>query len=291
MRTRCRFLAASAALLTLGLLIASPSAWALKDSKGQVVAPASAKRIISLSPAATEILFAIGAGDAVVGVSDYCNFPPAAKALPRVGAVMTLNLEKTLSLRPDLFLTTDGNPRFYERLDRLGQARIVQLANVTLASIPTNIRELGVVTGREAAANQLAARLASGIQQVSTRAAQRKTRPRVFYMVWGEPLITAGAGSYLDDLVRAAGGENAVPRLPSANPYPPYSWEALVASDPDVILAPRHLQPTLDKLRRTQPTMKAVRSGRIVLLDDDLVSRPGPRVLEALEAVSRALAP
>jgi iron complex transport system substrate-binding protein len=279
--------AVTAALLSLS----SWPAQALNDSAGKPVARSSAHRIISLSPATTEILFAIGAGPMVVGVSDYCNYPPEAAERPRVGAVMTLNLEKTLSLRPDLFLTADGNPRFYERLDRLSQAQIVQLSSVTLASIPKNIRELGEVTGKEAAAEKLATRLTTGIQQMTQRAAKRKSRPRVFYMVWGEPLITAGPGSYLDDLIRTAGGENAASNLPIDNPYPPYSWEALVAADPDVILAPQHLQPTLDRLRRTQKTMKAVKSGRIVLLEDDLVSRPGPRVLEALEAVSRALDP
>ena len=101
--------------------------------------------------------------------------------------------------------------------------------------------------------------------------------------------MTAGPGSYLNDLIRTAGGENVVRNLSTGNPYPAYSWEALVAADPDVILAPRHLKPTLDRMSKTQRGLKAVRSGRVVLLDDDLVSRPGPRVLEALEAVSKAI--
>jgi iron complex transport system substrate-binding protein len=264
---------------------------ALSDTAGKDVARSSAHRIISLSPATTEILFAIGAGPMVVGVSDYCNYPPEVTQRPRVGAVMTLNLEKTLSLKPDLFITTDGNPRFYERLDRLSKAQIVQVSSVTLASVVKNIRDLGQVTGREAQADALANRIQTGLQKAQAQAKARKKRPRVFYMVWGEPLITAGPGAYLDDLIRTAGGVNAVRDLPAGNPYPPYSWEALVAADPDVILAPRHLKPTLDRLRRTQPGMKAVKSGRLVMLDDDLVSRPGPRVLEALGQVSKAIAP
>jgi iron complex transport system substrate-binding protein len=280
------------ALCLAALMLSVPlPVQALSDTAGKAVMRSSAHRIISLSPATTEILFAIGAGPMVVGVSDYCNYPPEATQRPRVGAVMTLNLEKTLSLRPDLFLTTDGNPRFYERLDRLSKAQIVQLSSVTLASVTQNIRDLGQVTGREAQADALANRIEAGLQKAQAEAKARKLRPRVFYMVWGEPLITAGPGSYLDDLIRTAGGVNAVRKLSTGNPYPPYSWEALVAADPDVILAPRHLKPTLDRLRRTQPGMKAVKSGRIVLLDDDLVSRPGPRVLEALAQVSKAIAP
>jgi iron complex transport system substrate-binding protein len=274
--------------LALALLPMAP-AQALTDTAGKPVARSNAHRIISLSPATTEILFAIGAGPMVVGVSDYCNTPAEAAKRPKVGAVMTLNLEKTLSLRPDLFITTDGNPRFYERLDRLSKAQIVQLSSVTLASVAQNILDLGRVTGREAQAEALAGRIRAGIDQMTRKAATRPRKPRVFYMVWGEPLITAGPGSYLDDLIRTAGGENAVRDLPTGNPYPPYSWEALVAADPDVILAPAHLKPTLDRLRKTQKGMKAVRSGRIVLLDDDRVSRPGPRVLEALDEVSRAI--
>lgn len=271
-------------------LLATVPAFALSDMAGKPVPNRSTHRIISLSPAVTEMLFAIGAGPMVVGVSDYCNFPPEVAQRPKVGAVMTLNLEKTLSLRPDLFLTTDGNPRFYERLDRLSRAQIVQVSSVTLASVSQNIEDLGRITGKEAEADRLAERIRRGIRETAARSGTGP-RPRVFYMVWGEPLITAGPGSYLDDLIRNAGGENAVRGLPPGNPYPPYSWEALVAADPDVILAPEHLKPTLDRLRRTQKGMKAVRTGRIVMLDDDLVSRPGPRVLEALEAVSKAIRP
>ena len=280
-----------AKLLLAAAFAAAPltPAQALKDMAGKPVARSSNHRIISLSPATTEMLFAIGAGPMVVGVSDYCNTPAEVSTRPRVGAVMTLNLEKTLSLKPDLFLTTDGTPRFYERLDRLSKAQIVQVSSVTLASVADNVLELGRITGREAQAEKLAARIRDGIQQATRRAATQAKRPRVFYMVWGEPLITAGPGSYLDDLIRTAGGVNAVRDLPSGNPYPPYSWEALVAADPDVILAPEHLKPALDRLRRTQKGMKAVKHGRIVLLDDDLISRPGPRVLEALEAVYQAI--
>ncbi|MNS06066.1 Vitamin B12-binding protein precursor [compost metagenome] len=282
----------TAALLSLGVAPTQAlPAHALKDTAGKPVARSSTHRIISLSPATTEILFAIGAGPMVVAISDYCNFPPEVATRPRVGAVMTLNLEKTLSLRPDLFITTDGNPRFYERLDRLSKAQIVQLSSVTLASVAQNVLDLGGVTGREAQAEKLAGRIRAGIQQATQQAAKREKPPRVFYMVWGEPLITAGPGSYLDDLIRTAGGENAVRDLPPGNPYPPYSWEALVAADPDVILAPEHLKPTLDRLRRTQKGMKAVKSGRIILLDDDIVSRPGPRVLEALDHITKALYP
>lgn len=284
-------LGASLLLATSVLFGAMSPAQALKDTAGKPVARSQTHRIISLSPATTEMLFAIGAGPMVVGVSDYCNYPSEVTARPRVGAVMTLNLEKTLSLKPDLFITTDGNPRFYERLDRLSKAQIVQLSSVTLSSVAENVLDLGRVTGREAQAEKLAARIREGIQQATQRAAKREKRPRVFYMVWGEPLITAGPGSYLDDLIRTAGGVNAVRDLPAGNPYPPYSWEALVAADPDVILAPEHLKPNLDRLRRTQKGMKAVKQGRIVLLDDDLVSRPGPRVLEALDAVSKAIHP
>ena len=268
-----------------------PAALALDDTSGKPVARSATHRIISLSPANTEMLFAIGAGPMVVGVSDYCNFPAEASRRPRVGAVMTLNLEKTLSLKPDLFITADGNPRFYERLDRLSKAQIVQFSSVTLASVAQNIRELGEVTGREVQANALASRIDAGIRTAQQKAAKRQKRPRVFYMVWGEPLITAGPGSYLDDLIRTAGGVNAVRDLPEGNPYPPYSWEALVAADPDVIVAPEHLKPTLDRLKRTQPGLKAVRTNRVVLLNDDLVSRPGPRVLEALDAVTKAIGP
>lgn len=278
--------------LALGLaLFPLSTALALEDLSGKPVPRSASHRIVSLSPATTEILFAIGAGSQVVAVSDFCNVPPEATRLPRVGGVTNLNLERTLKLKPDLFLTADGNPRIYERLDRLSQTQVVQISSVTLDSVARNIREIGRITAREGQANALAARIEAGLKAARKRAGAGKIRPRVFYMVWGEPLITAGPGSYLDDLIRTAGGENVVGALAASTPYPPYSWEALVAADPDVILAPAHLKASVDRLRRTQKGMKAVKQNRIVLLDDDLVSRPGPRVLEALEAVSAAIAP
>ena len=112
-------------------------------------------------------------------------------------------------------------------------------------------------------------------------------RPRTFYMVWDRPLMTAGPDSYLSDLITLAGGSNVVNQGVSS--YPTYSWEALLAADPDVILGPRNMAGALKALAHDYPRLRAVKENRVRVLPDDLVSRPGPRIVEAIDAVSAAL--
>lgn len=244
-------------------------------------------RIVSLAPALTEMLFALGLGGSVVGVSAYSDFPAAAKKLPIVGDALHVDDERVIALRPTLIVAAEGDSAALERVGKLAGARTLLLPTRHVTDIWTNMRALGVAAGQASRANALTARLTARVKAIAARAG--KARPAVFYMVWDQPLMTAGRDSYLNDLIGLAGGRNVTASL--AGSYPTFSWEALLAANPDVVLAPLTMKVRLVGIADRYPTLTAVRTHRIRTLPDDIVSRPGPRVAEALEAVERALAP
>lgn len=251
-----------------------------------LVAPAKAapQRIVSVGPDLTEMLFALGLGDRVVGVDSYSNYPPAARKLPHVGGAVDLSDEAVIAARPTLIVSVEGDRAHLARLGRLTGARVAMLETHHVPDIWANLHTLGVLTGTQTRAASLTHRLET---QLAAHTVHGGRHPSVFYMVWDKPLMTAGGDSYLDDLIALAGGRNVAHGAKGA--YPPYSWEAVLAANPDVILAPRTLAASLESLKQRYPFLRAVRSGRVHTLPDDLISRPGPRVVEALEAVEAAL--
>lgn len=246
---------------------------------------AGGQRILSLGPSITEMLYTLGLESRVVGVTSYCNYPPQAAKKPKVGAAVDLNEEKVISLKPDLILTLEGDAAKRDRLARLTGAQVVMLSTQRVDDVWTNMRRIGALTGTQAKADQVTRALQ---QQLAARKAKTATGTKVFYMVWNQPLMTAGPASYLDDLVTLAGGRNVVTSK-AGGTYPSYSWEALLAANPDVILGPDNMKPALDSLKRQYPHLRAVKANRVRTLPDDLISRPGPRVVEALDAVSKAM--
>jgi iron complex transport system substrate-binding protein len=250
------------------------------------VAPGT--RILSLSPAATEMVYKLGLENRLVGVTTYCNYPPAAKQKPRVGAALDLNEEMIMALKPDLILTTEGDKARYARLGQLTRASVVTLSTRQVDDIWRDMRLIGEHTNMGARANREVGALQTRLKRVVADLPKRRTPPSVFYMVWDKPLMTAGPNSYLGDLITLAGGRNVVAAMPG-NAYPPYSWEAFLAKDPQVILGPQNMAASLQALKTKYPHLQAVKSGRVRALPDDLISRPGPRVVEALEAVAAAL--
>lgn len=263
--------------LGAGLALAAPLA-------GRVPAEAApAPRIVSLAPSHTETLFALGAGPSVVGVSDFCNAPAAAKAKPKVGTLLGLSVERLVSLKPTAIVTVEGANPAAEQAAARAHARLVKLGASRLADLHTNIRVLGELSGRRAEAKALSARLRAEIAAVKPAVPARS----VFYMVWDTPLQTAGRGSYLNDLLEQAGGRNIAAASPVA--YPLFSAEALLAADPDLLLAAEHEKRGLQALAKRFPRLKAVRAGAVKTLSDDLVSRPGPRVALALRELKAAI--
>ncbi|HEY9723906.1 MAG TPA: helical backbone metal receptor, partial [Oscillatoriaceae cyanobacterium] len=241
-------------------------------------------RIVSVGPDLTEMLYALGLGNCIVGVDSYSDYPPAARQKPHVGGAVDLSDEAVIAARPSLIVSVEGDRAHLDRLGRLTGARVAVLETHHVRDIWANLKELGALTGAHARAETLTHTLET---QLAAHTAHGTRHPSVFYMVWDKPLMTAGGDSYLDDLIALAGGRNIAHGAKGA--YPPYSWEAVLAADPDVILGPRTLAASLDALKQRYPFLRAVRSGHVRTLPDDLISRPGPRVVQALEAVEAAL--
>jgi iron complex transport system substrate-binding protein len=262
----------------------------VKDDRGVTVRLAAPpRRVVSLAPSLTEIVFLIGREGSLVGVTRFCNVPAAASGLPKIGGVIDPDVERIVALSPDLVLcTTDGNPRDKVRaLEEMG-IPCFAVAPQDLEAVFTAIERLGVLLGAadrgraEAGALRLRARLA----RPSSDAAEK---PAVLFVVSTAPIVAAGEGTFMDELVRLAGGRNAAARF--SGRYPRLSVEGLVAARPDVIFVAgmsgvERFPPEVTRWKE----IPAFRDGAVITLDGDLVTRPGPRLATALERVSAALA-
>lgn len=248
-------------------------AHALQDLAGHRVPPADYRRIISLAPSNTELLYAIGWGERLVGVTDMCDYPPEARRKPHVGGAENLSVEQVLSLRPDLVLAIPSRSPALRQLARMLRAPVVVLESDSLEAVARNAEALGSVIGP--AGTTFASRFRLELAAIQPA----KHHPSVFYMVWDRPLMSAGAGTFLDDLIRRAGGRN----LATERGYRPFSEERLIAGAPQVVLYPSNLAAAAARLKTRLPR------ARFVPLSADEVSRPGPRVLAAIRQTARAL--
>lgn len=253
-------------------------------------------RIVSLVPRLTEALFVIGAGPQVVGVTQFCTWPAEAKTRRITGGAVgqTINLEEIVALRPDLVLASvDGQDAAIAALRRIG-ITVETMDPRSIDEVLASFRTLGERVGRPAEGAALADWVAARLATVEAAvAALAKPAPRVFYHVWDEPLMTASPRTFLGELIRRAGGRHLFPDL--VEDYPQVSEEALLARDPEVIVGPSYHgdQLRLDVLR-SRPALAAttaVRTGRVVVLDGDVLSRGGPRLAEALRLMAVALHP
>lgn len=272
----------------------TPSAFpvTVTDFQGRSVSVAARPtRLISVGPSITEFLFALGAGDRVVGVDDFSDQPAAAAKLEKVGGVK-VNVEKVVSLRPDLVLSVKFSDGTIERLAGAGIP--------TLVVDPQNIGDVtrsAILVGRAVGADgdKLAAQIDQRLQQVKAAVAGAATKPRVFHEVdASDPAkpFTVGPGSYIHDLIALAGGVNVAANTGSA--YPQISLEEIVRADPEVIvLGDADYGTTVEQVgqRPGWSGMAAVKNKKVFPISDSLVSRPGPRVGDAAEAYARLLHP
>lgn len=241
-------------------------------------APASASsprpRIVSLIPSLTEDLFAIGAGAEVVGVSVYTDFPPQAMRVPAVSSATSLDLERVVTLHPSVVVGIPAQRAFARELRRSGIA-VRLLPDDSFDDIFHDLGALGDLSGHVAQARALTDRLRRRTRAL-VAAVPRGASPRTFVVLGVAPIYTVGDSSYIAHLIALAGGRNAAGNLPLA--YGRYSAEALVALDPDVIVADRQsgLRSVLERAPWT--ALRAVREGRVYVLDDPaILERPGPR--------------
>jgi iron complex transport system substrate-binding protein len=267
------------------------------------------KRIISLAPNITEILFALDLGDRVVGDTIYCDFPGAAKGKPKVGGMSNPSIEAVISLKPDVvIMTTDGNtPEFKERLSAFKIKTYVFKAR-RLSELPQGIREMGRSLGAKEKADALASSIGaaidkygasnsvqsldgkpkkegSGLREEDRHAIRRK----VLFIVWPQPLIVAGRGVEIDDAITLLGQDNIASG--ARTQYPKYSIEEILHNPPDVILIGKghaDMKEMSKGLLQKLASVPAVKNGKVFFLSDSLY-RLGPRVVQGIEEMSRCL--
>jgi iron complex transport system substrate-binding protein len=276
----------------------TPAPITVTDALGrQVRLDAAPQRIVSLAPSITESLFAIGAGQLVVGVTQFCNFPPAAEALPEVGGVTadTISVEAVVDLTPDLVIAGSGDQApVVEALAQLGVPAIL-LDPQSFEEVYAHLALLGYLTGTTGQADAVVAEMRARVDAVTAKVASvpAERRPTVFYEVFDEPLMSAGPETFIGQMIELAGAKNIFGD--AAEDYPTVSAEAIVERDPDAIIGPDYhadkLTPALIAQRPGWAELTAVKEGRVYLLNADITSRPGPRLAEALEALAAALYP
>ena len=271
------------------------AARAVTDDSGRVVTVRAAPlRIVSLSPGGTEMLFAAGAGSQVVATVEYADVPPAAKRVPRIGDAIAIDLERLVRIHPDVVVAwpSGGNPAQREKIARLDIPVYEQQAQ-RLAELAPSIRRLGALTGTgaqaEAAARGIEARLAA-LERTYAGAAGGARHPSVLLEVWNRPIYTVGGRHLMTDALELCGARSVFADLPEAGPA--VDVEAVIARDPDIIVAagpPGESAGWLADWKRFG-TLRAVRSGRLLAFEDQGLSRLGPSVLDATEALCRAIA-
>ncbi len=253
------------------------------------------QRLVSFGPSITEILFALGLEEKVVGVSNYCDYPEAAELKPKVGDAFNPSLERIVELEPDLVLTLKQE-QLNTELDALG-IKFMVLDPEDIDGILGDIELVGEITGTKKRAEELIKDMQDSISQVI---ALMEDIPKVsvFFIIDAtDPTLpwTAGTGSFIDALITMAGGENVAGEAVGA--WVPFSLEQVVSSDPEVIIIQTMIAgiPTISKEELEEHPvwgeMTAVRQGKVYIIDGDLVSRPGPRIIQGLEAMAEIIHP
>ena len=252
----------------------------------QVTVKSNPQRIISLAPSITEILFALKLADRVVGVTSYCDFPDEARAKEKVGDTIKPNLERLIALKPDLILISTASQleKITQQLDQLGIPVFVTNPK-SVNEVVVSIRKIGELTGATQRAEEMAAEMQTRIAGVQQQVTNQST-PRVLYILQLSPLITAGKNTFINDLIKQAGGRSI--SGDEAADYPQFSRETALARAPEVIIVPASHGTELVNIEAVQQafaTTPAIQNSRIVRINPDLIDRPGPRIVEGLEAL------
>ncbi len=257
-----------------------------------IVVPEAPLRIVSLAPGATEMLFSAGAGRQVIATVEYSDEPPAARKVPRIGDVAAVDMERLVALHPDVVVlwVAGGNPAQREKITTL-HIPIYEQQVLRLADIPAAVRRLGVLAGTSAAADQAAQAMEARLAALTTAYGRHQgRRPSVLLQVWNRPIYTVGGQHLMSDALVLCGARNVFADLPEAGPI--VDTESVIARDPDIIIA---AAPTGEGAAwvadwKRLKSLSAVRGGRVVAFEDQALSRLGPSVIGATEALCRTLA-
>lgn len=266
----------------------------IQDQTGRKVSvPENPRRVVSLAPSITEIIFALGAGDRLKGVTEYCNYPPEARFLTKVGSYVHLDLERIVALKPDLCIAVrDGNPKDeVTQLEAFG-IPVYAVDPRSLNTTVDTVLEIGCLLNSARKAQYLADQMRARIKGVKERVAQTQKRPRVFFQIGTAPLVSAGTDTLIDGLIAEAGGQNV-----AAGPmtYPRFSMEQVLALRPDIIIITSMTKETNLKEVKAEwekfGGLPAVRNNRIFIVDADLFDKAAPRLVEGLETLARLIHP
>ena len=269
----------------------------ITDQLGRTVkVEATPQRIISLAPSHTETLYALGLADRLIAVTDYCNYPAEAEDKPSIGGFSTPNIEEVVALSPDLVLATVIHEvEVIPQLESYGLT-VVATDPKTIDEVIEAITLIGQVTGAEKEAASLLNDMQSRVKAVTDKTGElsEAQKPRVLYIVWHDPLMAAGSGTLHDELMRTAGGTNVAGDV---DDYADISLEAVITADPDVMIAGVGMGTGEDlpyQFITTEPRLKdtpARKNNRVHSIDVDLVGRPGPRIVDALEQFAEFIHP
>jgi ABC-type Fe3+-hydroxamate transport system substrate-binding protein len=247
-------------------------------------AKAGKMRLVTLAPNLAENCFALGQGSNIIATSEYTDFPDEAKKIPTVGAFSSPSLEKLLVLSPDLILVTDGTPlAVVDRLKKMGRSVYADNPQ-SLAAIVSAIRQLSVVLGVPDRGLEVALSMHQAITWVAEAAAKLPRKPSVYVEIWNSPLMSAGKGTFVSDLVSVAGGTNIADE--TNNSWPTLSEEFVISHNPDVIIVASGRGAGDVSGRTAFSTVKAVKLGQVYDIAGDYIFRPSPRIIKGLELIA-----
>ena len=257
----------------------------VKDDYGTNFFSLSApKRIISTMPSNTEILYALGLGKNIIAVSDKCNFPPEASKKKKIGAI-SINVEEIVALNPDLIVMLgDAQKRQIEILKEY-RLPVFVINPRSIAELTRSIAVLGKLTRTERSAGKIVWKINDDITMA--KASNRSSfKPKIFVELWHDPMITAAGGTFIDDIISICGTVNIGKK--AGNGYPSYSIESLIAEDPDYIIVAGKSSEDIKRIRSDKrlANLKAVKENKILLIDSDIITRPTPRLITALNLIN-----
>ena len=262
----------------------------VQDQLGRnIVIPTALKRIVSLAPSLTECMFALENGNKLVGVTKYSDYPPQAVQLPKVGSYVNLDLEKIVSLQPDLCLATkDGNPiKVIDRLEELG-IPVYALDPRNLSTVMETINELGQLLKAQKKSSKVVQGMKKRVELIKKRVAKTNSRPRVFFQIGSSPIVSVGSRTCIHELIKLAGGVNVAA---GSVDYPRFSREEVLILNPDIIVinSMTRDQQILEwaKQRWSEfPNLPAVKKKQIYGVNSDYFNRAGPRLVKGLEILA-----
>jgi iron complex transport system substrate-binding protein len=262
----------------------------LKDGAGRnVTIPAEPKRVISVAPSNTELVFALNKQSILVGRSQFDDYPADVQQIESIGGFAPPNYEQIVGMKPDLILAIGGSKDAVDKLTNDYKLNVYVLNPQNFDGLYAGIKDLGVVLNAQEQAGKVVADMQQSVKEITDKVAQAKSKPKVFYEVWNDPLMTTGDGTFINDLIKLAGGENVGAAVKG---WSNFSLEQLAAANPDIYFTSVKEEAPKVKERKGFENIKAVKESKVLaVVDENLIVRPGPRLVLGLKWFAETLHP